>query len=193
MEFSLAIFPKAATFFKPTKCTLNNPTFRQYFELVKSISLYHLNCSTVDFDYCTGKFLTRVREMENTICDSPIIETQMLQLARELKTVSGKKVYGYLKKPLKEQVDAIVDELAKVSAVAECYHHKICLKEQFPCHLQTPCYCPGLTALNSNTPAHRISGNPARTPCGAGPSSIAEPVFDMQMARGTVAAALIAP
>ena len=62
-----------------------------------------------------------VRQMENTICDSPVIEMRMLQLARELKAVSGKKVYGYLKKPLKEQVDAIVDELAKVPAVAECY------------------------------------------------------------------------
>ena len=62
-----------------------------------------------------------VRQMENTICDSPVIEAQMLQLACELKTVSGKKVYGYLKKPLKEQVDAIVDELAKIPAVAECY------------------------------------------------------------------------
>ena len=62
-----------------------------------------------------------VRQMENIICDSPTIEMQMLQLAHELKNVSGKKVYGYLKKPLKEQVDAIVDELAKVPAVAECY------------------------------------------------------------------------
>ena len=62
-----------------------------------------------------------VRQMENTVCDSPVIETLMLQLAHELKTVSGKKVYGYLKKPLKEQIDAIVDELAKVPAVAECY------------------------------------------------------------------------
>ena len=62
-----------------------------------------------------------VRQMENMICDSPAIETQMLQLSCELQTVSGKKVYGYLKKPLKEQVDAIVDELAKIPAVAECY------------------------------------------------------------------------
>ena len=43
VQFSLAIFPKAATFFKPTKCTLNNPTFGQNFELVKFISFYHLN------------------------------------------------------------------------------------------------------------------------------------------------------
>lgn len=61
------------------------------------------------------------RQMENTVCDSPAIETQMLQLSRELKNVSGKKVYGYLKKPLKEQVNAIVDELAKMPQVAECY------------------------------------------------------------------------
>ncbi|MBD5117659.1 MAG: sel1 repeat family protein [Clostridiales bacterium] len=62
-----------------------------------------------------------VRQMENTICDSPAIEMQLLQLSRELKNVSGKKVHGYLEKPLKEQVDAIVDELSKVPAVAECY------------------------------------------------------------------------
>lgn len=62
-----------------------------------------------------------VCQMENTICDSPVIEMQMLQLARELKNVSGKKVYGYLKKPIKAQIDDIVDELAKVPAVAEYY------------------------------------------------------------------------
>ena len=62
-----------------------------------------------------------VRQMESTICDSPVIEIRMLQLASELKNVSGKKVYGYLKKPLMEQVDAIVDELEKVPSVAECY------------------------------------------------------------------------
>lgn len=62
-----------------------------------------------------------VRQMESTICDSPAIETQILQLSRELINTSGKKVYGYLKKPLKERVDAIVDELAKIPAVADCY------------------------------------------------------------------------
>ena len=35
----------------------------------------------------------------------------------------GKKVYGYLKRSVKAQVDAIVDELAKVPEVAECYEH----------------------------------------------------------------------
>ena len=62
-----------------------------------------------------------VSTMESTICDSPVIELRMVQLANGLKDVTGKKVYGYLKKPLKAQVDAIVDELAKVPQVADCF------------------------------------------------------------------------
>lgn len=62
-----------------------------------------------------------VSKMESTICDSPVIELRMVQLANGLKDVTGKKVYGYLKKPLKDQVDAIVDELAKVPQVADCF------------------------------------------------------------------------
>ena len=62
-----------------------------------------------------------VQQMESTICDSPVIEMQMVQLADKLNDVRGKKQYGYLKKPLKEQVDAIVDELAKFPTVAKCY------------------------------------------------------------------------
>ena len=64
------------------------------------------------------------QQMENTICGSPVIEMQMVQLADKLKDVKGKKQYGYLKKPLKEQVDAIVDELAKLPQVAECFEER---------------------------------------------------------------------
>lgn len=38
-----------------------------------------------------------------------------------LGNAEGRKVYGYLKKPVKAQVDAIVDELAKLPEVAACY------------------------------------------------------------------------
>ena len=38
-----------------------------------------------------------------------------------LENVNGKKVYGYLPKPVKAQVDTVVDELAKVPEVAQCY------------------------------------------------------------------------
>ena len=62
-----------------------------------------------------------IREMESNLCDSPIIAEKMEALAGMLMETKGRKVYGYLKKPVKEQVDGIVDELAKVPEVAECY------------------------------------------------------------------------
>ena len=49
------------------------------------------------------------------------IQKKLLELALELRTVSGKKQYGYLKKPLKDKVDSIVDELEKLHEVAAYY------------------------------------------------------------------------
>ena len=62
-----------------------------------------------------------IREMKSGLCDSPVIAGQMESLAEMLSEVKGKKVYGYLKKPVKVQVDAIVDELAKDERVAAAY------------------------------------------------------------------------
>lgn len=64
-----------------------------------------------------------IREMKSGLCDSPVIAEQMETLAEMLSETKGKKVYGYLKKPVKAQVDAVVDELAKLPEVAECYEH----------------------------------------------------------------------
>lgn len=64
-----------------------------------------------------------IREMKSGLYDSPVIAGQMETLAGMLSEVKGKKVYGYLKKPAKAQVDAIVDELARLPEVAECYEH----------------------------------------------------------------------
>ncbi len=49
------------------------------------------------------------------------IQKKLLELALELRTVSGKKQYGYFKKPLKDKIDSIVDELEKLPEVAEYY------------------------------------------------------------------------
>ena len=49
------------------------------------------------------------------------IQEKLLELALELRTVSGKKQYGYLKKPFKDMVDSIVDELEKLPEVAAYY------------------------------------------------------------------------
>ena len=62
-----------------------------------------------------------IGEMKTGLCDSPVIAEQMDRLTQMLGDTKGKKVYGYLKKPVKAQVDAIVDELAKLPEVAACY------------------------------------------------------------------------
>lgn len=62
-----------------------------------------------------------IKKMQTGSCDSPGIEMKMLELSQSLESVKGKKVYGYLKKSVKAQVDAVVDELAKLPEVAECY------------------------------------------------------------------------
>ena len=59
--------------------------------------------------------------MRSEFCDSPTMENKLLELSRSLETVKGKKVYRYLKKSVKAQVDAVVDELAKLPEVEECY------------------------------------------------------------------------
>ena len=62
-----------------------------------------------------------IREMETGLCHSPEIGQQIETLAGMLENVNGKKVYGYLPKPVKAQVDTVVDELARLPEVAECY------------------------------------------------------------------------
>ena len=62
-----------------------------------------------------------IKKMRAGLCDSPSIGEKMLALSQSLETAKGKKVYGYLKKSTKAHVDAIVDELANIPEVAECY------------------------------------------------------------------------
>ena len=62
-----------------------------------------------------------VGRMES-VSEPPVsIQQKLLELALELRTVGGKKQYGYLKKPLKDKVDEIVDELEKLPEVAAYY------------------------------------------------------------------------
>ena len=62
-----------------------------------------------------------VDRMES-VSEPPVsIQQKLLELALELRTVSGKKQYAYLKKPLKDKVDEIVDELEKLPEVAAYY------------------------------------------------------------------------
>ena len=62
-----------------------------------------------------------VDRMESVSAQPAAIQQKLLELALELRTVSGKKQYGYLKKSLKDKVDEIVDELEKLPEVAAYY------------------------------------------------------------------------
>jgi TPR repeat protein len=61
------------------------------------------------------------QKMEQGICDHPEAEQLIMELAKELETVNGKKSYGYLPKKLKSLVDDIVDQMERLSVVSDCY------------------------------------------------------------------------
>ena len=62
-----------------------------------------------------------VDRMESVSAQPASIQQKLLELALELRTTGGKKQYAYLKKPLKDKVDEIVDELEKLPEVAAYY------------------------------------------------------------------------
>jgi len=70
------------------------------------------------------------REIRRGIADAPELEDQMQELAMTMSTVEGKHKYGYLKKPVKRQVDEIVDALENFPIVSECYDRWLELQNQ---------------------------------------------------------------
>ena len=62
-----------------------------------------------------------VDRMESVSEPPASVQQKLLELALELRTVSGKKQYAYLKKPLKDMVDSIVDEIETLPEVAAYY------------------------------------------------------------------------
>ena len=63
----------------------------------------------------------RMEELQSSTLVSDQIERMMIILSERLRNTSGKKVYGYLKRDVKNLVDQIVDELAKDERVSELY------------------------------------------------------------------------
>ena len=61
------------------------------------------------------------QEMARSICNHPEVEELMQTLSAQLETAKGKKSYGYLPRPMKRQVDEIVDQLEQIPIINECY------------------------------------------------------------------------
>lgn len=71
-----------------------------------------------------------LHRMDAAVWESREVEQLMQDLAQQLRSVSGKKQYGYLKKDLKQLVDRVVDELEKQPDVRQFYAEWNALRDE---------------------------------------------------------------
>ena len=100
------------------KSTLTNQIFQQ--ELLhlyeeKSVSRDELVHQT------RQAMLELAQRMRDGLCICPDAEKGLWDLSQKMNGVQGKKVYGYLPKPMKQLVDEVVDAMAKLPTVNKCY------------------------------------------------------------------------
>lgn len=74
--------------------------------------------------------VTYITAMNHSDCADPVIEQKLWELSQILEQIDGKHVYGYLPKEVKAQVDEIVDRLAQLPEVADCYEQWWRLKDE---------------------------------------------------------------
>lgn len=65
--------------------------------------------------------LELAQRMRDELCICPDAEKGLWELSQKMNGVQGKKVYGYLPKPMKQLVDKVVDAMAKLPTVNKCY------------------------------------------------------------------------
>ena len=94
---------------------LSNEIFRD--ELLSLYQKKDLSYSQLR-DAATEAMGRLIREMESGLCHSPTIETQLETLVEMLSEVKGKKVYGYLPKPVKAALSAVGVEFYSVTEVS---------------------------------------------------------------------------
>ena len=71
-----------------------------------------------------------IRMLESSESTDPVIEQKLRELSQTLEQVGGTHVYGYLPKEAKAQVDEIVERLAQLPEVADCYEQWWRLKDE---------------------------------------------------------------
>ena len=100
------------------KSTLTNQIFKQ-----EMLHLYEQKSASRDelVRETRRAMLELSRQMSESVCEHPVAEQMLLDLAQHLGDVKGKKSYGFLPKALKKQVDEIVDQMERLPVVNECY------------------------------------------------------------------------
>ena len=103
---------------KEIKSVLTNEIFQQ-----ELLHLYETKSTARDelVQQTRQVTLELAQRMRDGLCICPTAEKGLWELSQKLGDVQGKKVYGYLPKPMKELVDETVDAMAKLPTVNECY------------------------------------------------------------------------
>ena len=100
------------------KSTLTNQIFRQ-----ELLHVYEQKSKSRDELVVEARkaMLELAKAMREMTCIHPEAEQMIWDLSRQLGQVGGRKTYGYLPKPMKKLVDAIVDQMARLPTVDTCY------------------------------------------------------------------------
>ena len=109
------------------KSQLTNDIFKQ-----ELLHVYEQKSESRDELVCEARdaLLELTRQMQTGICNHPEVEGLMQQLLQALDSVTGKKSYGYLPKPIKKIVDEIVDQMERLPVVSDCYDRWLELRGQ---------------------------------------------------------------
>ncbi|MDE6590836.1 MAG: relaxase MobL, partial [Oscillospiraceae bacterium] len=100
------------------KSVLTNDIFRQ-----EMLHVYEQKSQSRDELVAEARrtILEMADEMKRGVCEHPEAEQLMLTLTHKLKSVKGKKQYGYLPQRVKKQVDETVDQMTRLPSVQTCY------------------------------------------------------------------------
>ena len=103
---------------KEIKSVLTNEIFQQ-----ELLHLYETKSTARDelVQQTRQVMLELAQRMRHGLCICPDAERGLWDLSQKMNDVQGKKVYGYLPKPMKQLVDAVVDAMTELPVVNECY------------------------------------------------------------------------
>ena len=103
---------------KEIKSVLTNEIFQQ-----ELLHLYETKSTARDelVQQTRQVMLDLAQRMRHGLCICPAAERGLWELSQKMNDVQGKKVYGYLPKPMKQLVDKVVDAMEKLPVVNECY------------------------------------------------------------------------
>lgn len=103
---------------KEIKSVLTNEIFQQ-----ELLHLYEMKSTARDelVQQTRQVMLELAQRMRHGLCICPAAERGLWELSQKMNDVQGKKVYGYLPKPMKQLVDKVVDAMEKLPVVNECY------------------------------------------------------------------------